>query len=119
MPGVPKFGYFRRFGLLGVLALLFIARLIGQHLAAGGDPSLEFNAPAALPPTSGLVDQSPLLLARQLASQVTVPRSANMHKMRCVWRTVRSIRHLPALCAAPHPSGSTPHRPGTQGLPAA
>jgi hypothetical protein len=73
-PAVPKFGYFRRFGLLGVLALLFIALLIGQHLAAGGDPSLEFNAPSALPPASGLVDQSPLRLARQLATQAAVPQ---------------------------------------------
>jgi small-conductance mechanosensitive channel len=73
-PRVPKFGYFRRFGLLGVLALLFIALLIGQHLAAGGDPSLEFNAPSALPSASGLVDQSPLRLARQLAALAAVPQ---------------------------------------------
>jgi small-conductance mechanosensitive channel len=71
---LAKFGYFRRFGLLGVLALLFVALLIGQHLAAGGDPSLEFNAPSALPPISGLVDQSPLRLARQLATQAAVPQ---------------------------------------------
>jgi small-conductance mechanosensitive channel len=67
-----RFAYFRRFGVLGVLALLFVALLIGQHLVAGGDPSLEFNAPSALPPASGLVDQSPLLLARQLAPQAAV-----------------------------------------------
>jgi small-conductance mechanosensitive channel len=73
-PRVPKFGYFRRFGLLGILALLFVALLVGQHLAAGGDPSLEFNAPSALPPASGLVDQSPLRQARQLASQAAVPQ---------------------------------------------
>jgi hypothetical protein len=48
--------------------------LVGQHLAAGGDPSLEFNAPSALPPASGLVDQSPLRQARQLASQAAVPQ---------------------------------------------
>src|ERR1700733_9346559 len=69
-----RFAYLRRFGPLGVLALLFVALLIGQHLVAGGDPSLEFNAPSALPPASGLVDQSPLLLARQLAPQAAVPQ---------------------------------------------
>jgi small-conductance mechanosensitive channel len=74
LPRLAKFGYFRRFGLLGVLALLFVALLVGQHLAAGGDPSLEFNAPSALPPTAGLVDQSPLRLARQLATQAAVPQ---------------------------------------------
>jgi small-conductance mechanosensitive channel len=69
-----KLSYFRRFGLPGILALLFVALLIGQHLASGGDPSLEFNAPAALPPASGLVDQSPLRVARQLATQAAVPQ---------------------------------------------
>jgi small-conductance mechanosensitive channel len=69
-----KLGYFRRFGLLGILALLFVALFIGQHLAAGGDPSLEFNAPPALPPASGLVDQSPLRIARQLAPLAAVPQ---------------------------------------------
>jgi small-conductance mechanosensitive channel len=69
-----RFAYLRRFGPLGVLALLFMALLIGQHLVAGGDPSLEFNAPSALPPASGLVDQSPLLLARQLAPLAAVPQ---------------------------------------------
>ena len=52
-PHLPRFGSFRRFGLLGVLALLFIALLIAQHLTAGGDPLLEFNAPSALPSASG------------------------------------------------------------------
>ena len=51
-----------------------MALVIGQHFASGGDPSLEFNAPTALPPASGLVDQSPLRLARQLASQAAVPQ---------------------------------------------
>jgi len=74
LPRLAKFVYLRRFGLPGVLALLFVALLVGQHLAAGGDPSLEFNAPSALPPTSGLVDQSPLRLARQLATQAAVPQ---------------------------------------------
>jgi small-conductance mechanosensitive channel len=69
-----KLGYFRRFGLLGILALLFVALFIGQHLAAGGDPSLEFNAPPTLPPASGLVDQSPLRIARQLAPLAAVPQ---------------------------------------------
>jgi small-conductance mechanosensitive channel len=69
-----KLSYLRRFGLLGVLALLFVALLLGQHLASGGDPSLEFNAPAALPPASGLVDQSPLRVARQLAALAAVPQ---------------------------------------------
>ncbi|MFL6427397.1 MAG: mechanosensitive ion channel domain-containing protein [Acidobacteriaceae bacterium] len=69
-----RFRNFRRFGLPGVLALLFIALFIGQHLVSGGDPSLEFNAPSALPPASGLVDQSPLRLARQLAPQAAVPQ---------------------------------------------
>lgn len=74
LPRLAKFVYLRRFGILGVLALLFVALLVGQHLVAGGDPSLEFNAPSALPPTSGLVDQSPLRLARQLATQAAVPQ---------------------------------------------
>jgi small-conductance mechanosensitive channel len=73
-PHSSKLGYFRRFGLLGVLALLFVALFIGQRLAAGGDPSLEFNAPPALPPASGLVDQSPLRIARQLAPLAAVPQ---------------------------------------------
>ena len=71
---LSRFRNFRRFGILGVLALLFIALLIGQHLASGGDPSLQFNAPAALPSASGLVDQSPLHTARQLAPQAAVPQ---------------------------------------------
>ena len=71
---LSRFRNFRRFGILGVLALLFIGLLIGQHLASGGDPSLEFNAPAALPSASGLVDQSPLHTARQLAPQAAVPQ---------------------------------------------
>src|ERR1700748_230065 len=79
IPHIPqlrlsRLGYFRRFGLLGVLALLFAALVVGQHLAAGGDPSLEFNAPGALPPASGLVDQSPLRIARQLAPLAAVPQ---------------------------------------------
>ena len=69
-----KLSYFRRFGLPGILALIFIALLIGQHLASGGDPSLEFNAPPALPAASGLVDQSPLRIARQLAPLAAVPQ---------------------------------------------
>jgi small-conductance mechanosensitive channel len=73
-PRLSRFRNFRRFGLPGLLALLFIALLIGQHLVSGGDPSLEFNAPSALPPASGLVDQSPLRLARQLAPQAAVPQ---------------------------------------------
>ena len=73
-PRLSRFRNFRRFGILGVLALLFIGLLIGQHLASGGDPSLEFNAPAALPSASGLVDQSPLHTARQLAPQAAVPQ---------------------------------------------
>ena len=73
-PSLRKLRYFRRFGLPGILALFFIALVIGQHLIVGGDPSLEFNAPVALPPASGLVDQSPLRLARQLAAQAAVPQ---------------------------------------------
>jgi small-conductance mechanosensitive channel len=73
-PHLSRFRNFRRFGLPGLLALLFIALLIGQHLVSGGDPSLEFNAPSALPAASGLVDQSPLRLARQLAPQAAVPQ---------------------------------------------
>ncbi|HEX6495160.1 MAG TPA: mechanosensitive ion channel family protein [Acidobacteriaceae bacterium] len=73
-PRFSRFRNFRRFGLPGLLALLFIALVIGQHLVSGGDPSLEFNAPPALPPASGLVDQSPLRLARQLAPQAAVPQ---------------------------------------------
>jgi small-conductance mechanosensitive channel len=69
-----KLSYFRRFGLPGILALIFVALLIGQHLASGGDPSLEFNAPPALPAASGLVDQSPLRIARQLAPLAAVPQ---------------------------------------------
>ena len=71
---LSKLRYFRRFGLLGVLALVFVALLIAQHLDSGGDPSLEFNAPAALPSSSGLVDQSPLRVARQLAPLAAVPQ---------------------------------------------
>lgn len=71
---VRKLHTFRRFGLPGLLLLIFLVLLIGQHLVRGGDPSLEFNAPAALPPASGLVDQSPLRIARQLASQAAVPQ---------------------------------------------
>lgn len=73
-PDLRKLSYLRRFGLVGILVLLFVALLIGQYFASGGDPSLEFNAPTALPPASGLVDQSPLRLARQLASQAAVPQ---------------------------------------------
>ena len=69
-----KLSYFRRFGLPGILALIFVALLVGQHLASGGDPSLEFNAPPALPAASGLVDQSPLRVARQLAPLAAVPQ---------------------------------------------
>src|ERR1700749_1778513 len=71
---LSRLSYFRRFGLLGILAVLFAALLVAQHLAAGGDPSLEFNAPAALPAASGLVDQSPLRIARQLAPLAAVPQ---------------------------------------------
>jgi small-conductance mechanosensitive channel len=73
-PSLRKLSTFRRFGVIGILALAFIALLIVQHLIVGGDPSLEFNAPAALPPASGLVDQTPLRLARQLAAQAAVPQ---------------------------------------------
>jgi small-conductance mechanosensitive channel len=73
-PRLSRFRNFRRFGLPGLLALFFIALVIGQHLISGGDPSLEFNAPAALPSASGLVDQSPLHTARQLAPQAAVPQ---------------------------------------------
>ncbi len=71
---LPKLRSFRRFGIPGLLVLLFVALLVGQHLVRGGDPSLEFNAPGALPPANGLVDQSPLRIARQLASQAAVPQ---------------------------------------------
>jgi small-conductance mechanosensitive channel len=71
---LSKLRYLRRFGALGLLGLLFVALLLGQHLASGGDPSLEFNAPPALPPASGLVDQSPLRTARQLAPLAAVPQ---------------------------------------------
>ncbi len=71
---LPKLSLYRRFGLLGILGLIFIALLVGEHLIGAGDPSLEFNAPAALPPASGLVDQSPLRMARQLATQAAVPQ---------------------------------------------
>src|SRR6201996_5311292 len=71
---LSKLSYLRRFGLLGILALVFVALLIAQHLDSGGDPSLEFNAPAALPSSSGLVDQSPLRVARQLAPLAAVPQ---------------------------------------------
>ena len=66
----------RRFGLLGTLILLFAALLVGEHMISGGDPSMEFNAPSALPPASGLVDQSTLRRARELAGQAAVPQEA-------------------------------------------
>lgn len=74
MTSLSRLRFFRRFGLLGVLAVVFFALVIGEHLVSGGDPSLEFNAPPALPSASGLVDQSPLRIARQLATQAAVPQ---------------------------------------------
>jgi hypothetical protein len=84
-----------------VLAVLFVALLIGQHLAAGGDPSLGFNAPSALPPASGLVDQSPLRLARQLAPQAAVPQERQYAQDALRLADNEVDQALPAPYAAP------------------
>ena len=57
---VRKLHTFRRFGLPGLLLLFFIVLLVGQHLVRGGDPSLEFNAPGSLPPSSATERTVPL-----------------------------------------------------------
>lgn len=76
MTRLPPLPSIRRFGVLGILLLLLAALAAGVHFIPGGDPSLEFNAPTALPPASGLVDQSTLRNARQLATQAAVPQEA-------------------------------------------
>jgi small-conductance mechanosensitive channel len=60
--------------VLGILGLLFIALVVGQHFVIGGDPSLAFHAPAAFSSSNGLVDQSPLHTARELATLAAVPQ---------------------------------------------
>jgi small-conductance mechanosensitive channel len=65
---------FGRRTIIALLALLFIGLLIAGFETQGGDQSLEYNAPPALPNTSGLVDQKPLQTARALAAQAaTLP----------------------------------------------
>jgi small-conductance mechanosensitive channel len=76
MMRLPRLSSLRRLGVPGTLLLLLLVLLLGQHLISGGDPSLEFNAPPALPSSSGLVDQSRLRTARELASQAAVPQEA-------------------------------------------
>src|ERR1700733_7430397 len=51
-----------------LLAAVFVALIVAGFFTRGGDPTLEYNAPPSLPNTSGLVDQSPLSIARNLAS---------------------------------------------------
>lgn len=51
-----------------LLGLAFASLILFSHLTRGGDASLEYNAPAEMPNTAGLVDQKPLNTARQLAS---------------------------------------------------
>lgn len=64
----------RRSLVVALLLALFITFLIGGILTRGGDPSLEFNAPASLPSSNGLVDQTPLRTARALAATAAVPQ---------------------------------------------
>jgi hypothetical protein len=64
----------RRTVLAALLLSLFVAFLLGGILTRGGDPSLEFNAPASLPSSNGLVDQTPLRTARALAVTAAVPQ---------------------------------------------
>ncbi len=71
---LPRLASQRRLGLLGALCVLCLALVAGEHLIPGGDPALEFNASPALPPASGLVDQSTLRTARELATQAAVPQ---------------------------------------------
>jgi small-conductance mechanosensitive channel len=54
--------------LLLLLGLIFSSLVLFGYLTRGGDTSLEYNAPAAMPSTGGLVDQTPLSTARSLAS---------------------------------------------------
>lgn len=54
--------------LLLLLGLIFSSLILFGYLTRGGDSSLEYNAPAEMPSTGGLVDQKPLNTARQLAS---------------------------------------------------
>lgn len=61
----------RRFGALGVLLLLFAALFISEQLISGGDPPLESHT-AFLSASPGVVDQSPLRTARDLATQAAV-----------------------------------------------
>ncbi len=61
----------RRFGALGTLLLLFLALFVSEQLISSGDPSLESHV-AFSPATPGMVDQSPLRTARDLATQAAV-----------------------------------------------
>jgi hypothetical protein len=70
---LTRFEFGRR-TIIALLALTFIGLLIAGFETQGGDQSLEYNAPPALPNTSGLVDQKPLQTARALAAQAaTLP----------------------------------------------
>ncbi|MGI8773159.1 MAG: mechanosensitive ion channel domain-containing protein [Acidobacteriaceae bacterium] len=64
----------RRTLVAALLLSLFVAFLVGGILTRGGDPSLEFNTPASLPSSNGLVDQTPLRTARALAAAAAVPQ---------------------------------------------
>jgi small-conductance mechanosensitive channel len=59
---------FGRSSAFVLLAAVFVVLVVAGFFTRGGDPSLEYNAPPRLPNTSGLVDQSPLATARNLAS---------------------------------------------------
>jgi small-conductance mechanosensitive channel len=65
---------FGRRALIGTLGLVLIALLLAGFFTRGGDPTLEYNAPPSLPNASGLVDQSPLETARNLAGQAATPQ---------------------------------------------
>jgi small-conductance mechanosensitive channel len=70
---LSSLGSGRRIALIA-LAVIFAGLLLGEFATRGGDPSLAYHAPAALPNTSGLVDQKPLQTARELAELAATPQ---------------------------------------------
>jgi small-conductance mechanosensitive channel len=60
--------------LLLILGFIFVSLVFLGYLTRGGDSSLEYNAPAAIPNTGGLVDLTPLNTARSLASLAATPQ---------------------------------------------